>query len=373
MPFFIGGTRRALAYAGLWVVGCSVDHRELELREDPGATAGDDGTGAGSATLGGAGGGSSAVAGAGSTVASCGDGQLDGDEGCDDGATVDHDGCNSACEIEKGYDCVGEPSACQACVGEPAERRCAVAGGPFELGSDDERVPAALSAFRLDELEVTVGRFRRYVAAFAGPPQEGAAAHPEVAGSGWRGEWSASFPASRAALLEGLRCNATWETWTDAPGEREQYPLTCATYYVAFAFCASSGGRLPTEAEWEYAATGGTQERVYPWGDSHPSREHALYEALTLVPAGSHLPGRSRFGQLDLAGSVWEWSLDFYAPSYPAHCDRCAEVESGSQRVLRGGDWLGDAEFLAGSYRFFAEPAVPRGNVGFRCAYALTD
>ena len=299
----------------------------------------------------------------------CGDGWVDASEECDDGDRANLDGCDSACKRELGYQCSGEPSACRSCVGMSPARRCAIQGGPFQLDPAQSAVPSDISSFQLDELEVTVARFREYVTSFVGAPKAGTAAHPEIEHSGWQSEWAAVFPANQERLIASLHCNADWETWTDQPSDREDYPLTCASYYVAFAFCAWSGGRLPSEVEWEYAASGGAQERVYPWGNEQPSLERALFGASSLAPAGAHRSGMARFGQLDLAGSAWEWTLDLYRP-YPATCDHCAEVEKGSDRVLRGGAFLYDAEFLRASYRFHTDPQLALGDVGFRCAYA---
>jgi formylglycine-generating enzyme required for sulfatase activity len=222
----------------------------------------------------------------------------------------------------------------------------------------------------LDELEVTVGRFRGFVSEFEGPPPAGTGAHPEIPNSGWRQEWGVSLPNSRATLVEALHCSPQWETWTDEPAEREDFPINCVSFYLAFAFCAAQGGRLPTEAEWEYAASGGAHQRSYPWGEDAPTADLALFGASSVEPVGKRVAGRSRFGQLDLAGSLWEWSLDLLAP-YPASCDRCAEVDNGFERVLRGGYFLGGAEYLRASYRFSRDPALPLGNVGVRCAYGL--
>jgi len=273
-------------------------------------------------------------------------------------------GDSSGAGGEEGPD-FGEQSP--SCVGQPRERRCAIAGGAFQLGPAQTPVPSEVSSFQLDELEVTVGRFRKYVTSFSGAPEAGAGAHPEIEHSGWRSEWTALLPADQEQLIASLHCNADWQTWTDDPGEREDYPLTCASYYVAFAFCAWSGGRLPTEAEWEYAARGGAQQRAYPWGDAAPSFELALFDASAIAPAGGYRLGVGRFGQLDLAGSAWEWTLDLYRP-YPAACDHCAEVERGFDRVLRGGAFLYDAEYLQTSYRFHTDPQLALGDVGFRCA-----
>ena len=255
-----------------------------------------------------------------------------------------------------------------ACVGEPSERRCTVSGGSFRLGPVEAPVPSDVSSFQLDELEVTVGRFRKFVTSFRGAPEAGAGAHPEIEHSGWRSEWNAHLPASIEPLLASLHCNADWQTWSDEPDEREDYPLTCASYYVAFAYCAWNGGRLPTEAEWEYAASGGAEQRVYPWGDDEPSFELASFRTSAIAKAGTHRPGMARFGQLDLAGSAWEWTLDLYR-SYPESCAHCAELERGVERVLRGGAFLNDSANLKTCRRFHTDPQLTLGDVGFRCAY----
>lgn len=358
-PFVVGAVA---------LLSCSIYDRQLRLavEADGGEPQAPATGGAPSEPQGGAG---SVEGGApGEAPAVCGNGVIERNEACDDGGEAEHDGCNVACELEAGYECSGEPSACRSCEGEPGQRRCAVAGGAFERGPEDARVLAAVSTFRLDELEVTVGRFRRFVANYEGAPPTGTSSHPEIPNSGWRQEWGSSLPSDRAALIETLHCGEQWETWTDEPGEREDFPVNCLSYYVAFAYCASQGGRLPTEAEWEYAAAGGSQQRAYPWGDVEPSTELALFDSRAIEAVGKRLAGRSRFGQLDLAGSVWEWSLDLLMP-YPASCDRCAELENGFERVLRGGYFLGGAEFLRASYRFSSDPSLPLGNVGVRCAY----
>jgi len=263
-----------------------------------------------------------------------------------------------------------EPSLSVGCVGKTGERRCIVSGGSFQLGPMDKAVPSNVSSFQLDELEVTVGRFRKFVTNFPGVPAEDDGAQPEIAHSGWRDGWNTLLPGTQEALLTTLHCNADWETWTDEAAAHEDYPLTCATYYVAFAFCAWSGGRLPTEAEWEYAASGGAQQRRYPWGNSEPSSELALFDSSAIAIAGGHRAGVARFGQLDLAGSAWEWTLDYFG-DYPDDCDQCAAVDTGSDRVLRGGAFLYGPEYLAPSYRYHMDPQLALGDVGFRCAYGL--
>ena len=243
-------------------------------------------------------------------------------------------------------------------------------GGSFLLEPEGVSVSAKVSSFELDEVEVTVGRFRRYADYSPGVPEANAGAHSEIPSSGWQPEWNGLLPLTQEALNSSLHCNYDWETWTDESGEREDYPLTCASFYVAFAFCAWSGGRLPTEAEWEYAASGGAAQRAYPWGNAEPSSELALFQASRGAPVGGHRAGMARFGQLDLAGSVWEWTLDLY-DRYPKHCDDCAQLKSGNERVLRGGGFVDGAEQLRADYRHRTDPQLSLGQVGFRCAYDL--
>jgi len=132
--------------------------------------------------------------------------------------------------------------------------------------------PATISNFRLDKYEVTVGRFRAFVEAGMGtqasPPMSNAGAHANIPGSGWDAVWNTSLAAGTAELVSALKCSnikVGWHTWTDLPGDNENRPMNCISWYEAMAFCAWDGGFLPTEAEWNYAATGGDLQRAYPW------------------------------------------------------------------------------------------------------------
>ena len=247
-----------------------------------------------------------------------------------------------------------------------------------------EEQPAHLTfvdAFALDTFEVTVGRFRAFAQAFDGtPPPEGAGAHPQIPGSGWRSEWNKDIPPSQAKLLASLAAPAMFplgyptsgndKTWSEDPSSGDNLPINYVDWPLAFAFCIWDGGRLPTEAEWECAATGGDENRLYPWGAGPFDGR--------VDPAGFSLPypsevgqfptGQGRWGHLDLAGNLTEWVLDWLNPDwYPQHavadsCHNCASLEEtpGGHRVYRGEDGRAAARGLY--------PTMLVLNNGFRCA-----
>jgi formylglycine-generating enzyme len=275
--------------------------------------------------------------------------------------------------------CSGERCSCEklddeACSGDDCCGSSLVVAGAFHLGGEEEgEVPASVDAFRLDRYEVTVGRFRRYVEGYTLPPGPDSGQHDYVIGSGWRPEWDPYMPADADEFRQRIDCEDG--TFSAERGDREQAPMNCVSWYEAFAFCAWDGGRLPTEAEWEYAAAGGDQARPYPWGDEpEPDEERALFDCEDcdggdLVAVGSRPDGQGRFEQLDLAGSVAEWTLDYFAP-YGTSCDHCANVIDGSERVARGGDLLSGRAEIRTTARASYDPGERHFTRGFRCARA---
>jgi formylglycine-generating enzyme required for sulfatase activity len=249
--------------------------------------------------------------------------------------------------------------------------------------------PATVGSFRLGKYEVTVGRFRAFVQAGMGtqasPPSAGAGAHAKIAGSGWEPSWKTNLVANTQALVAAVKCNATFQTWTDTPGANEDRPMNCLTWYEAMAFCAWDGGYLPTEAEWSYAAMGGEQQRAYPW--SSPSESltvdgsHASYLDGTnclsdkmagcgltdLVAVGTKPAGDGRFGHSDLAGNVAEWTLDWLSV-YPNPCMDCANLAIASDRVTRGGSFGQSTFYMRTISRSPVGPMSRNHGVGVRCA-----
>jgi formylglycine-generating enzyme required for sulfatase activity len=249
-----------------------------------------------------------------------------------------------------------------------------------------------VSSFRLDKYEVTVGRFRRFVNVVLPPdggpgwlPLPGAGKHTHLNGGkgllatgvdggmyepGWSSADDINVQPTSANLLS--TSPATW-TPTAMTG---MLPINNVTWPEAYAFCIWDGGFLPSEAEWEYAAAGGSEQRAYPWGAAAPGtdNEYAIYAGYyddTIAPVGTAALGVGRWGQLDMAGNVYELGLDWYAPSYAGSCTDCAflgYVGAGSSRVLRGGGFVTYAPYITPTNRAYSLPPQRKYNIGFRCA-----
>jgi formylglycine-generating enzyme required for sulfatase activity len=289
-----------------------------------------------------------------------------------------------------------------------------------------------VSAFKLESFEVTVGRFRSFVTAGLGTsttaPTVGAGAHPKIAGSGWQATWNSLLPLDTPALKQVL----TGGTWTDAAGANEHKPITNVPWMVAFAFCAADGARLPTQAEWDFAAAGGADQRVYPWSMPPSSTAigfaQAAYQcgfalpaescpasvcsvggaspcvAVTcaagggscsappctgcdmgadVAPVGSLAAGRGRYGHYDLAGNAAELVLDAISEKngnanvLPTPCLDCASLMPASPFTggpkstsvfALGGDWSGAPAAVRTDAYTTMRFGMSSPYVAFRCA-----
>src|SRR5580704_6417793 len=220
-----------------------------------------------------------------------------------------------------------------------------------DAGPAGEADPATVSTFLLDKYDVTVGRFRQFVNAWNGgegwKANPGSGRHTHLNDGG--GLENVGAPADAATVFEtgwvaidrflveptntNLACDP-YATWTVEPGENENRPINCVRWEEAYAFCIWDGGFLPSEAEWEYAAAGGSQQLEYPWGATDPGvqTQYAVYDCLyhgkgegtcsgvtNIAPVGLAAQGAGAWGQLDLVGNVWQWNLDAFA-SYASPC-----------------------------------------------------
>lgn len=300
--------------------------------------------------------------------------------------------------------CVALPYTCGTNNDDNCCNSLAVPAGTYfrsydaanDASSGDKNSPATISAFRLDKYEVTVGRFRAFIASGAGtqahPPAVGAGMHPNIPGSGWEASWNTSLAPDTASLMAALKGGTsspacgTRQTWTDAPVGKENFPINCITWYEAMAFCIWDGGFLPTEAEWNYVAAGGDEQRAYPWSDPSSSLaidvSHASYDcsgtgcdAITAV--GTKPAGDGRWGHTDLAGNVFEWTLDWQATSYLIPCADCANLTTSAYRISRGGsydDTISPHDVMRTGYRgleLWDPPDNRNQRSGVRCARAM--
>jgi sulfatase modifying factor 1 len=270
---------------------------------------------------------------------------------------------------------------------------------PDDGGATGEADPATVSTFRLDKYLVTVGRFRQFVNTRNGDwvPPAGSGKHTHLNGGQglansaspgtYEPGWIAADDSNIAPTNADLTCNPNYATWTPSAGSQENMPINCVNWYEAYAFCIWDGGFLPSETEWEYAAAGGSEQREYPWGWTDPgtSNEYAIYagrEGLchypdggtctgtaNIAPVGTATLGVGLWGQLDLAGEVFELTLDWYAP-YVDPCANCAFLTATSGRVIRGGYLLLDPSLLLPGFRSYDPPKVRDRLTGFRCARA---
>ena len=272
--------------------------------------------------------------------------------------------------------------------------------GRFLMGTDSgEGFPAdgegpahevRVAPFRIDRCAVTNAEFRTFV--------EATGYETEAEGFGWSFVFGGFVPPQAARHVRGEAGGAPWwlavegARWDspEGPGStlegRWDHPVVHVSWNDARAYCAWSGARLPTEAEWEFAARGGLAGKRYPWGDGlvpggkhrcniwqgvFPTRNSRADGHLGTAPARSFPP--NGYGLYNTAGNVWEWCSDRFGASYYAESPRRDPQgpSEGEARVMRGGSYLCH-ESYCNRYRVAARssntPESSTGNTGFRCA-----
>lgn len=255
----------------------------------------------------------------------------------------------------------------------------AIPGGTFLMGTNDGfpyEGPAhevTVKPFKLDRTEVTVGQFAKFVAATG--------YKTEAETFGWSGVFD---PAKRGWQKSD---GATWRE-PDGPGSKpkDDEPVCQISYNDALAYAKWAGKRLPTEAEWEFAARGGLKHKTYAWGDElrpggkpvanwwqgiFPQKDTAEDGFTTRAPVGRFAP--NGYGLLDMSANVWEWCADWYADDYylKSPKDNPTGPAEGTDRVIRGGSWM-CSENYCNNYRVAGRskttPDTALNNLGFRCA-----
>ncbi|WP_461142873.1 formylglycine-generating enzyme family protein [Salinifilum aidingensis] len=270
-------------------------------------------------------------------------------------------------------------------------------GGAFTMGSEDERAYAEdgegpvrdvrVSPFRISPTAVSNREFARFV--------DDTGYRTEAEEFGWSFVFAGLLP-DEFPPTRGVAAAPWWRVvegadWRRPEGpqstvdDRLEHPVVHVTFNDALAFCAWAGARLPTEAEWEFAARGGLHGQAFPWGDElEPGGEHRMNVWQGEFPRRDTAADGWRgtcpvdafpangYGLHNTTGNVWEWCQDWFHPTFHTRDARTDPrgPRSGTHRCARGGSYLCHASYCR-RYRVSGRqgmtPDSSLGNVGFRC------
>lgn len=318
---------------------------------------------------------------------------------CDETASAEH---GQACCAPSGHDGAARPERLAPIAGGAGalslEGMIALPGGAFLMGTEDgEGFPSdgegpvrevRLRAFRIDPTAVTNAQFAAFV--------DGTGYVTEAERFGWSfvfgGLLPDDFPETRGVAAAPWWREVFGASWRAPEGPqsdidaRGDHPVVHVSWNDAMAYCAWAGTRLPTEAEWEYAARGGREQARYPWGDeltpggrhmcniwqgTFPSKNTVDDGYYGTAPADAFEP--NGFGLYNTSGNAWEWCADWWDAAYhvDAPRDDPAGPPSGVAKVIRGGSYLCHRSYCNRyrvAARTFNTPASTTAHMGFRCA-----
>lgn len=308
------------------------------------------------------------------------------------------------------------PAAARSAGGDPAldttslpgeqreemlSRMIALPGGTFLMGTDNPTGfpqdgegpvrPVSLQPFSIDRYPVTNDLFRQFITATG--------YRTEAERFGWSFVFWSHVPKEKfAEMVEDTVAATPW--WCKVPGAKwdapagpgsslaglGNHPVVHVSWNDAMAFCKWSGQRLPTEAEWEYAARGGLEQKLYPWGDKlRPGGEHRcnIWQGdfpnhdtaddgfAGTCPVDAFPP--NGFGLYSITGNTWEWCADWFDAEFHRTASRNNPKgpPQGVGRVMKGGSFLCHKSYC-NRYRVAARssntPDSATANIGFRCA-----
>ena len=247
------------------------------------------------------------------------------------------------------------------------EGMVSIPASEFQMGSNDPEADndeqpvhtVSIDAFFMDKYEVTNLEYQQFV----------------LANPDWQ----------KDRIDGGFHDGRYLKHWTgnEYPSGKADHPVVYVSWYAAMAYAQWTGKRLPTEAEWEYAARGGLSGKKYPWGDGIDSSK-ANYDrnVKDTTAVGKYPP--NKYGLYDMAGNVWEWCLDEYNEDFYFSSPRNNPLSGANSlnwvmnnftsvktaRVLRGGSWSYTPGYLRVASRGWPAPAFTVNIGGFRCARA---
>ena len=305
-----------------------------------------------------------------------------------------------------------------------------VPAGTLQMGGDNEQAdpnefpkhPVPLDAFFMDATEVTNAQFEAFTEAtgyvtVAERPLDWAQLQRELPPGSPRPPDSLLQPGALVFRMTdqpvSLRNPAAWWHWTpgadwrhpEGPGsdigDKMEHPVVQVAWEDAVAYATWADKRLPTEAEWEWAARGGAENTVYPWGDTpvdagaaranfwqglFPYQNQTTDGYATTAPVGTYAP--NDYGLYDMAGNVWEWCGDWFDFGFYQNAAARTDNTTGPQRahnpyfphqqerVVRGGSFLCNDDYCSGyrnARRMGSTPDTGLNHTGFRCVRAVPN